>query len=199
MKSWAQTLCLKNDEAGILEYKQLHRNCWPEVLKALKTVGILQLKIYLKGRRLFMYMETVDDFRPEVDFPKHMQITPAAVEWGRVTSALQETAPEAGSGEWWTFMEEVYDFQDQYLKYVGSDGPVDLGVSVETYYDRKSTSSKKPRLVTPGEITLTEISSSCLNSTLSQYPILVCVVSGCAGILIGLWGGRSFGNVAQPN
>ena len=78
VKSWAQTLCLVNDPAQIeghffissgrhgcyvsthivlpriehhlthIEYKRLHANSWPEILDALKQVGILSMKIYLK-------------------------------------------------------------------------------------------------------------------------------------------------------
>jgi L-rhamnose mutarotase len=39
VKSYAQTICLKPDPAGIAEYKAYHANSWPEVLQALKTVA----------------------------------------------------------------------------------------------------------------------------------------------------------------
>ena len=31
-------------------------------------------------------METVDEFDPAVDFPRHMQLSPRCVEWGDVCS-----------------------------------------------------------------------------------------------------------------
>lgn len=49
MKSYAQTICLKDDPAGIAEYKKYHADSWPEVLQALKAVGILRMKIFLLG------------------------------------------------------------------------------------------------------------------------------------------------------
>lgn len=49
VKSYAQTICLKDDPEGIAEYKRYHANSWPEVLEALKAVGILRMKIFLLG------------------------------------------------------------------------------------------------------------------------------------------------------
>ena len=50
-----------------------------------------------KGTRLFMYMETVDAFDPAVDFPKHMELTPKAKEWGDLTASMQ-VAGRGGDG-----------------------------------------------------------------------------------------------------
>lgn len=66
VKCYAQTICLKDDPAGIERYKQYHRESFPEVLQALKSIGITKMKIFLLGLRMFMYMETVDAFDPVV-------------------------------------------------------------------------------------------------------------------------------------
>lgn len=98
-----------------------------QVLKALKTVGITKMKIYLIQTRMFMcvsmweeatpcrfrpgllnscpriprssvraafgrhrrtdvsrYFEAVDEFDPVVDFPRHLELSPKCVEWGKV-------------------------------------------------------------------------------------------------------------------
>jgi len=52
VKCYAQTICLKNDPRGIEEYKRHHADCWPEVLGALKSVGVLRMKIYLLETRM---------------------------------------------------------------------------------------------------------------------------------------------------
>eukprot|EP01098_Paradermamoeba_levis_P013447 TRINITY_DN6128_c0_g1_i1.p1 TRINITY_DN6128_c0_g1~~TRINITY_DN6128_c0_g1_i1.p1 ORF type:complete len:121 (-),score=26.83 TRINITY_DN6128_c0_g1_i1:82-444(-) len=117
VKSYAQSILLKNDPQRIEEYKHYHANSWPEVLRALKAVGILKMKIYLLGTQLFMYMETVDEFDPKVDFPRHMQMDPKCVEWGKVMSSYQQPVPEAKEGDWWTYLEEVYDFESQFEKF----------------------------------------------------------------------------------
>jgi L-rhamnose mutarotase len=135
VKSYGMTLCLKDDPEGIAKYKEYHAKSFPEVLKALQKVGVVQLKIFLKGRRLFMYCETVDAFDLKRDFPRHLKMDEKCKEWEDIMVALQEKAPEAESDEWWANMEEIYDFQKQYRQRVGGGGPRDLGVSLETYYD----------------------------------------------------------------
>lgn len=71
------------------------------------------MKIYLLSTRLFMYMETVDEFDPAVDFPRHMEMNPKCVEWGERMRAFQVPAPEAKRGEWWAYMDEVFDLASQ--------------------------------------------------------------------------------------
>lgn len=74
---------------------------------------------------MFMFMETVDAFDPAVDFPRHMAMSPRCVEWGEVMSGFQVPAPEAKEGEWWAYMEEIYDFESQYrdiLEHGGTGG-----------------------------------------------------------------------------
>ena len=62
---------------------------------------------------MFMYMETVDGFDPETDFPRHMAMHPRCQEWGNKMSSFQVPAPEAPTGAWWAYMEEVFDFEAQ--------------------------------------------------------------------------------------
>src|SRR5438034_10405125 len=70
MQSYGLTLLLKDDADVIERYKGYHREAWPEVIARLKEIGISEMKIYLIGRRLFMYMEAVEGFDPDRDFPK---------------------------------------------------------------------------------------------------------------------------------
>jgi len=108
MQTYGLTLLLK-DEAGVIEsYKRHHREAWPEVIARLKEVGISEMKIYLIGRRLFMYMEAADTFDPDRDFPK-LNDLPRYREWDELMSSMQERVPEAKEGEWWAGMEEVFD------------------------------------------------------------------------------------------
>ena len=60
-----------------------------------------------------MYMETVDEFDPAVDFPRHMEMSPKCVEWGERMREFQVPAPEANRGDWWAYMEEVFDLASQ--------------------------------------------------------------------------------------
>jgi L-rhamnose mutarotase len=48
------------------EYKQIHREIWPEVLDLIKKAGIKNYSIYLSGQNLFSYLE-VDDWNRALD------------------------------------------------------------------------------------------------------------------------------------
>ena len=108
MQSYGLTLLLRDDAEVVDRYKRYHREAWPEVIARLKEIGIREMKIYLIGRRLFMYMETIDGFDPNRDFPK-LNDLPRYREWDALMSSMQERVAEAKEGEWWAAMEEVFD------------------------------------------------------------------------------------------
>ena len=62
MKRFCLALDLKDDAMLIGEYEEHHRKVWPEILKSIKDSGIQQMEIYRINNRLFMIMETNDDF-----------------------------------------------------------------------------------------------------------------------------------------
>ena len=105
------TLNLKNDDKLISEYKSYHRNVWPEVFDALKSIGILDMKIFLSGTKLFMYIQTVEDFHPEVNFQEYTANSPKANEWDELMRNFQERVLESNEGEWWSSMEEVFNLE----------------------------------------------------------------------------------------
>ncbi len=110
MKSFAMALNLEDDPQKIQTYKEYHRAVWPEVLQGLRDIGISKMKIFLLGRRMFMYFEAGDDFDPKRDF-QHYQATERAREWETLMRGLQERVDEAEPGDWWAPMEEVFDLE----------------------------------------------------------------------------------------
>ena len=110
MKDFAFTVNLKDDPEVIQKYEQYHASIWPEVLSSLKQVGILDLKIYRLGRRLFMLMLTEDDFDPETDFPRYLTLHPRCQEWEDLMGTFQEKVPEARPDEKWAVMKKVFEF-----------------------------------------------------------------------------------------
>jgi L-rhamnose mutarotase len=108
MKRFGRTLNLKDDPATIQRYVAYHRDVWPEVEHGLRAIGIERMLIWRLGRRLFMLMETVDDFAPERNFARYLESAPRIREWQALMETLQEPVPEAKPGEWWADMELVY-------------------------------------------------------------------------------------------
>ena len=108
MKQIALTVNLKDDPEVIAAYKSYHADAWPDVVEALKAVGILQMKIWLLGRRLFMLAEVEDDFDPAVDFPRYLTLHPRCQEWEDLMGTFQEPVPEAQPDEKWATMDEIF-------------------------------------------------------------------------------------------
>ena len=112
MKAYGLTLCLQDDPEKIARYKEYHRAVWPAVLARLRAVGVHEMKIFLRGRRMFMYIETNDAFEPLRDFAR-VNDDPNSAEWNALMATLQERAPEATPDEWWAPMELVFDMGKQ--------------------------------------------------------------------------------------
>lgn len=112
MKVYGLTLNLKDDPEIIARYKHHHRHPWPETISGLVEVGIVDMKIFLLGRRMFMFLTGTDDFDPAVDFPRYIAANPRAGEWDVLMRTFQEKVPEAGPDEWWAAMEQVFDMQE---------------------------------------------------------------------------------------
>jgi L-rhamnose mutarotase len=108
MKSYGLTLCLQDDPEKIEAYKRYHQAVWPEVTAQIREVGIERMQIFLRGRRLFMYIDTPDDFDLKAAWARIIE-NPKSVEWEQLMSTLQERAPEATPDEWWAEMERVFD------------------------------------------------------------------------------------------
>ena len=112
MKYYGLTIELQDDPEKIETYKEYHRNPWPGPLQGLNEVGITGMKIFLLGTRMFMYMETTDEFDPAVDFARYMEQNPKAQEGDDLMRTFQKKVAEAGEDEWWAFMEAVFDLDD---------------------------------------------------------------------------------------
>jgi L-rhamnose mutarotase len=107
MKTYALTLDLKDDDKIIKEYEQHHKAIWPEVRKSILDAGIIDMKIYRLANRLFMLMEVSDDF----SFEKKANMdraNPKVQEWEELMWKYQQPLPQAGDGEKWLIMDQIF-------------------------------------------------------------------------------------------
>jgi L-rhamnose mutarotase len=76
------------------EYRERHREVWPEMVQALKKAGCTNYSIYMDGQDLFAYME-VDSFS---HFKSHMSGSPGAQRWEAHMAPIMERVvqPETG-------------------------------------------------------------------------------------------------------
>lgn len=88
------------------EYKELHANPWPGVLKTIHDCNIRNYSIYLKDGFLFGYYEYIgEDYAADM---AKMAADPVTQEWWKRTDPCQEPLSTRKEGEWWTIMEEVF-------------------------------------------------------------------------------------------
>jgi L-rhamnose mutarotase len=107
MKRYCLALDLKDDELLIAEYEDHHKKIWPQILKSIKDAGIQQMEIYRINNRLFMIMETNDDF----SFERKAAMDAAnkkVEEWEELMWKYQQTIPGSKPGEKWRMMEKIF-------------------------------------------------------------------------------------------
>jgi L-rhamnose mutarotase len=109
MKRYCLALDLVEDEKLIAEYERLHKpeNARPEIKKSILDSGITNMEIYRTGNRMFMIMETKDDF----DFHRKSAMdaaNPQVVEWEQLTWTFQKSLPWAKEGEKWILMNKIF-------------------------------------------------------------------------------------------
>ena len=109
MKRQCFALDLKNDPALIAEYEHWHKaeNGWPEIRKSIIDAGVIDMQIYRTGNRLFMIMETDDDFRNEEKAALDAA-NPKVREWEQLMWKFQEPLPWAADNEKWVRMDQIY-------------------------------------------------------------------------------------------
>ncbi len=107
MKRFCLALDLKDDPALIAEYEQYHKKIWPEIEKSIKDSGIERMEIYRTGNRLFMIMETRDDFSFDAKANADAS-NPKVQAWEDLMWKYQQALPYAKRGEKWVLMDKIF-------------------------------------------------------------------------------------------
>lgn len=101
-------LDLKNDPELIKQYEAYHTNVWPEIIASIKDAGITAMEIYRTGNRLFMIMETNENFSSEAK-AKSDASNPTVQKWETLMWNYQQALPTARPGEKWILMNKIFD------------------------------------------------------------------------------------------
>lgn len=107
-KRYCLALDLKNDPDLIQTYKEYHQNVWPEIIASIKNFGVEKLDIYHVENRLFMIMETNDDFSFDKK-RKADEANPKVQEWESLMWKYQQALPGSEPGEKWRLMEHIFE------------------------------------------------------------------------------------------
>ena len=111
MKKYCLCLDLKNDPVLIEEYKRYHRKVWPEIKENIIASGIRSMEIYNIQNRLFMIMETRDDFSFEQKAAMDAA-NPRVQEWEDLMLTFQQPLPGSAPGEKWAMMDRIFSLGD---------------------------------------------------------------------------------------
>lgn len=109
MNRYCLALDLINDATLIAEYEAHHKKVWPAILESIKDSGILNMEIYRFSNRMFMIMETADDFSFEKKSVADAA-NPVVQEWETLMWTYQQAIPGCKPGEKWVFMDKIFDF-----------------------------------------------------------------------------------------
>jgi L-rhamnose mutarotase len=104
MKRYGQVIKVRPEK--LEEYKKLHRDVWPEVLRIIKKCHIWNYSIFYRDGYLFSYFEYAgDNYKADM---ARMAADPKTREWWTLTDPCQQPVETAATGEWWAAMEEVF-------------------------------------------------------------------------------------------
>lgn len=108
-KRYCRTLTLRDDAGLIATYRDRHAegNVWPEVLEGIRSVGILEMEIYIRGNQLFMIVETPLDFDWESAMER-LGTLPRQQEWEDYMTLFQQSEVGTSPADKWQPMERMF-------------------------------------------------------------------------------------------
>ena len=108
-KRYCKTLDLNDDPKLIDEYKRWHAPGagWPEITEGMKQVGIIDMEIYIDGTKLFMIMDTRNDFDHDSAM-KRLATLPRQAAWETLVSKYQKASPDSSAHEKWRMIERIF-------------------------------------------------------------------------------------------
>lgn len=113
-KRYVQILDLKADNDELIQkYRQAHDkdHFWREIGEGIKSVGILEMELYIHGNRLVMIVDA------PLDFDWHSAMTrlatlPRQAEWEAHVAQFQQCDASATSDEKWQMTERMFHIYD---------------------------------------------------------------------------------------
>ncbi len=108
-KRYVQTMDLKDDDELIVKYREAHdkEHFWDEIKRGIQSVGILEMELYILGRRLVMIVDAPIDFDWD-DAMRRLATLPRQAEWERYVAQFQGCDADATSDEKWQMMQRMF-------------------------------------------------------------------------------------------
>ena len=110
-------LDLKDDPTLIAAYEAHHRAVWPEVVRHLRSQGVLSMRIWRLGTRMCMLMETDDARFDAARMARAQAEDPRIAAWEALMWKFQAPTPFTPAGAKWVAGELIFELGDE-----GRDG-----------------------------------------------------------------------------
>lgn len=113
-KRYVQTMDLNDDDELIVKYREAHdkEHFWDEIKRGIQSVGILEMELYILGRRLVMIVDAPIDFNWD-NAMQRLATLPRQAEWERYVAQFQGCDADATSDEKWQMMERMFYLYDK--------------------------------------------------------------------------------------
>lgn len=108
-KRYFKTLTLSDDPKLIEEYKSLHskERSWQIIRDGIRSVGILEMELFIYGTTVCMVMETPMDFDLDSAMDRLSKL-PRQQEWEDLVSVVQNSSSGKTSADKWHLMERFF-------------------------------------------------------------------------------------------
>lgn len=100
-------MTLDIDPSDVSAYKSHHDKSWPEITKALKSVGIQNLSLFNYGSRLFYYAEYIGKEDLDKALERYAKM-PKVQEWEELMHKYQKKLEGSEGDVWWQPMQLIY-------------------------------------------------------------------------------------------
>ena len=109
VKRYVQMMDLRDNPELIAKYRQAHseEESWKEILDGIRSVGILEMEIYILGNHLVMIVDAPLDFQWSEAMAR-LATLPRQEEWEQYVAQFQNCDANATSDEKWQMMERMF-------------------------------------------------------------------------------------------
>ncbi len=109
IKRYVQTMELRDNPDLIALYRKAHSEAeaWPEILKGIREVGILEMELYILGTRLVMIVDMPAELHWD-EVMDRLATMPKQAEWEDYVAQFQQCVKGSTSDEKWQMMERMF-------------------------------------------------------------------------------------------
>lgn len=109
VKRYCQILEIADNPELIRLYRECHSRykAWKEIREGIRSVGILEMELYILGNKVVMIVETPLDFDWKSAMEK-LAALPRQAEWEAYVSQFQGCDANATSDQKWQLMERMF-------------------------------------------------------------------------------------------